>query len=92
VGLPAVLHALAVVVAYLVIFNLTNRLLQMPTDGKPGDWPAYIDSNGVRVHFVVIRALPPATTASKAGKAPVVTLNRDNLFDPNALGLDLEKE
>jgi hypothetical protein len=76
--------------AYLVIFNLTNRLLQMPTDGKPGDWPAYIDSNGVRVYFVVIRALPPATTASKAGKAPLVTIDRDDLFDPNAL--DFEEE
>ncbi|MCU7727063.1 hypothetical protein ODJ79_25330 [Actinoplanes sp. KI2] len=70
-------------VAYLVVFNLTDRLLQFPTDGPAGAWPPYIEMAGVRVYFIGIRALPPAATASKAGKATTVTLTRDDLANPD---------
>jgi hypothetical protein len=71
-------------VAYLVVFNMTDRLLQFPTDGPTGAWPPYIEMAGVRVYFIGIRALPPAATASKAGKATTVTLTRDDLSNPDA--------
>jgi hypothetical protein len=71
-------------VAYLVVFNMTDRLLQFPTDGPAGAWPPYVEMAGVRVYFVGVRALPPAATASKAGKATTVTLTRDDLSDPDA--------
>jgi hypothetical protein len=71
-------------VAYLVVFNMTDRLLQFPTDGPDSAWPPYVEMAGVRVYFVGIRAFPPAATASKAGKATTVTLTRDDLSNPDA--------
>jgi hypothetical protein len=71
-------------VAYLVVFNMTDRLLQFPTDGPAGAWPPHIEMAGVRVYLIGIRALPPAATASKAGKATTVTLTRDDLSNPDA--------
>ena len=59
--------------AYLVIYNITDKLLQLPTDGTPGAWPPYTELTGVRVYFIHVRVAPP-TTASKAGKATRVTL------------------
>ncbi|OUC93012.1 hypothetical protein [Streptomyces swartbergensis] len=70
--------------AYLVIYNITDKLLELPTDGTPGAWPPYTELSGVRVYFVHVRVLPPTTTASKAGKATRVTLTRDDLTNPDA--------
>ncbi|MEU0203513.1 MULTISPECIES: hypothetical protein [unclassified Streptomyces] len=69
--------------AYLVIYNITDKLLDLPTDGTPGAWPPYTELSGVRVYFIHIRVLPPTTTASKAGKATRVTLTKDDLTNPD---------
>ncbi|TQJ37025.1 hypothetical protein [Streptomyces sp. SLBN-115] len=70
--------------AYLVIYNITDKLLELPTDGTPGAWPPYTDISGVRVYFIHVRVLPPTTTASKAGKATRVTLTKESLTNPDA--------
>lgn len=69
---------------YLVIYNITDRLLQFPTEGPTDSWPPYVEMFGVRVYFIGIRALPPATTASKAGKATPVIITRQDLTNPEA--------
>ncbi|MGB8379654.1 MAG: hypothetical protein WCG47_00170 [Dermatophilaceae bacterium] len=69
--------------AYLVIMNLSGRPLQLPTDGNDKQTPRYLDVSGVRVYLIPIRALPPATSASKAGKASPVVITRENLLDPS---------
>ncbi|WP_071265371.1 MULTISPECIES: hypothetical protein [unclassified Streptomyces] len=69
--------------AYLVIYNITDKLLDLPTDGTPDAWPPYTELTGVRVYFIHVRVLPPATTASKAGKATRVTLTHDELTNPD---------
>ncbi|MER5385964.1 hypothetical protein ABT040_37925 [Streptomyces sp. NPDC002688] len=69
--------------AYLVIYNITDKLLELPTDGTPGAWPPYTEVTGVRVYFIHVRVLPPTTTASKAGKATRVTLTHDDLTNPD---------
>lgn len=66
-------------VAYLVVFNLTNKLLQFAADGPAGAWAPYVEYANVRVHVIVVRALPPTATASKAGKATVVRISREDL-------------
>ncbi|MFJ2833519.1 hypothetical protein ACIPC1_39260 [Streptomyces sp. NPDC087263] len=67
--------------AYLVIYNITDKLLELPTHGTPGAWPPYTELTGVRVYFIHVRVLPP--TASKAGKATRVTLTHDELTNPD---------
>lgn len=69
--------------AYLVIINLSGRALELPTDGDEKAWPRYIDLEGVRVHLVVVRALP-VESASKLGRAQSVTVSRQDLVDPDA--------
>ncbi|UXX97458.1 hypothetical protein N7U49_47555 [Streptomyces sp. AD2-2] len=69
--------------AYLVIYNISDKLLELPTDGTPGAWPPYTELTGVRVYFIHVRVAPPTTTASKAGKATRVTLTRDELTNPD---------
>ncbi|GII96344.1 hypothetical protein Ssi02_65750 [Sinosporangium siamense] len=70
--------------AYLVIYNLTDKLLDFHTDGTPDAWPPYAELAGVRVYFIHVRALPPTTTASKAGKATRVVIARDDLSNPDS--------
>jgi hypothetical protein len=70
--------------AYLVVINLSGRPLELPTDGDEKAVPKYIDVGGVRVYLLPIRALPPATSASKAGKPNPVTISRDDLTNPDA--------
>jgi hypothetical protein len=79
-------------VAFLVIFNLTDRLLRMPTDGPSDSWPPYVEESSVRVYFIVIRALPPAATASKLGKARPAIVTREGLFDVDASEADFDAE
>ncbi|MEU9271972.1 hypothetical protein AB0E04_42205 [Streptomyces sp. NPDC048251] len=69
--------------AYLVIYNITDKLLELPTDGTPGAWPPYTELAGVRVYFIHVRVAPPTTTASKAGKATRVTLTHAELTNPD---------
>lgn len=74
-------------VAYLVIFNMTDKLLQFDTEEKPGQWPAQVSVAGVRVNLIVVRAKPPETTASKSGRATVVTVTAADLTDPDTAQL-----
>ena len=68
--------------AYLVIINLSGRPLHLPTDGDDKHMPRYLDVSGVRVYLIPVRALPPATSASKAGKANPVVVTRQQVLDP----------
>ncbi|MGW4294005.1 hypothetical protein ACWEH1_13245 [Micromonospora chersina] len=71
-------------VAYLVVFNISGRPLQFPTDEVKGVSFPYIEMSGVRVYLVGVRALPPQATASKQGKATPVTMTREDLINPDA--------
>jgi hypothetical protein len=71
-------------VAYLVVINLSGRPLELPTDGDAKAQPRHLDVAGVRVYILPIRALPPATSASKAGKANAVVITRDDLTNADA--------
>jgi hypothetical protein len=66
-------------VAHLVVFNLTAKLLQFQSDGPAGAWAPHVEAAGVRVHLIVVRALPPAQTASKSGKSTTVKIGRSDL-------------
>jgi hypothetical protein len=44
--------------AYLVIFNLSTKILHLPSDGGQKEWPPRIDMGGVTVFLVHVRALP----------------------------------
>ncbi|HEX9359552.1 MAG TPA: hypothetical protein VF933_37780 [Streptosporangiaceae bacterium] len=66
-------------VAYLVIFNITGRPLQLPSDGPGKVWPPHIEMSGIRVYLIAIRALPPDATASKQGKPKPITVTRNDL-------------
>jgi len=75
-------------VAYLVVFNLTPKQLNIHTDGPAGAWAPYVVEAGVRVNIIVVRARPPDQTDSKAGKPQVVKISRRDLVcevpDPDA--------
>ncbi|WP_331731700.1 hypothetical protein [Kitasatospora sp. NBC_01300] len=73
---------------YLVVFNLTDHIVKIDGDGPAGTWPPYFEIAGVWVYVVVVRALPPETTASKRGIAKVVTLTRDLVEQAVAGDLD----
>ncbi|WP_030274520.1 hypothetical protein [Streptomyces sp. NRRL B-24484] len=64
-------------IAYLVVFNRTDRILKIDGDGA-AQLP-YFQIADVQVHVVVIRALPPQTTASKMSTAKVATLTREQV-------------
>jgi hypothetical protein len=70
--------------AYLVIFNLSGRPLNLPSDGDAQSSTKYIDVGGVRVFLLPIRALPPEATASKAGKPRPIKVSREDLTNPDA--------
>lgn len=66
--------------AHLVIFNLTGRPLHLPTDGDGGQLPRYLEVSNVRVYLIPIRALPPAHSASKAGRADPILVEREEMI------------
>jgi len=66
-------------VAYLVVFNRTDLTLAVDGDGPADSWPPYLELAGIRVYIVIVRALPPRTTASKMGTMKVVTLGRSDV-------------
>lgn len=70
--------------AYLIIVNLSGRPLELPTDGDQAILPRFLDIGGVRVYLIPIRARPPETSASKAGKPKPVVVSRQDLTDPDA--------
>jgi len=71
-------------VAYLVMINLSGRLLSFPDASESKTWPPYIDIAGVRVYLIAVRALPPVT-ASKLGKAKPFVVTHDDLVDPDSI-------
>lgn len=74
-------------VTYLVIINLSPKMLQLPSDSGPKEWPPRIEVGGVTVFLVHVRGLPQGS-ASTRGAADVVTITRDDLLrrtdDPGA--------
>jgi hypothetical protein len=66
-------------IAHLVIFNLSTKMLKLPSDSDPKEWPPRVDIAGVNVFLVQVRALPQAS-ASTRGAAEVVTVTRDDLL------------
>lgn len=70
--------------AYLVVINLSGRSLELPSDGPSDAWPPHLELAGVRVHLIVVRALPPTASASRQGRAAPITISRDDLIDPDA--------
>jgi hypothetical protein len=64
-------------VGYLVIVNLAEQSLALPSDG-PQDRPPYLDVAGVRVYLVPVRALP-AVSASKRGRTRPIAISRADL-------------
>jgi hypothetical protein len=69
--------------AYLVIFNLSAKVLSLPSDGLVGEWPARIETGVSTLFLVQVRALPQPS-ASTRGPAQVVTISRDELLRPVA--------
>lgn len=64
--------------AYLVIFNLTERPIALPTDDADSVWPERIVVAGVTVFLIVVQAAPrPA--ASKSGQVKPWTISRAQL-------------
>ena len=71
-------------IAYLVIINLSGKPLSLPSDDDTKIWPPRITVAGIRVYLIAVRALPPVTSASKLGKPAPVSIDRDDLVDPDA--------
>ncbi len=65
-------------VAHLVIINLTDRPLQLPSDGPESVKPPYLDLPGVRVYIIQVRGLP-RESASKQGKTEPLAVQRARL-------------
>ncbi len=64
--------------AYLVIYNLSERHLTLPTDDESKEWPPRLQVGHVTVFVVVVQARPKAS-ASKSGKTKTVRVTRDQL-------------
>ena len=64
--------------AHLVIFNLTDHALQLPSEDPDAGWPPRLDVAGVTVFLVVVQAAP-RMSASKSGKAKTVDIDRSDL-------------
>lgn len=67
-------------VAYLVIFNLSEDHLLLPSEGTVGQWPPWVNFGGVVLYFIVVDALP-LPGASTRGKAHGIEINKDQLWD-----------
>lgn len=65
--------------SYLVIFNLSDRGLELPSDDEPKAWPPRLHVDGVTVHLVAVRAKPPSKSASKQGKPAPRVIRRSQL-------------
>jgi hypothetical protein len=76
-------HDYGKVSAYLVIFNVSDKVVSLPSDGLQGEWPPRIEAGVSTVFLVQVRALPQAS-ASARGAAQVVTITKDELLRPVA--------
>jgi len=70
--------------AYLVVFNMSDTHLELPTDAEPGEWPPRIEHQGVTTFIVRIRA-KPQLSASRQPKAKTVSISREDLVDESAI-------
>ena len=66
------------VVGHLVICNLTDRVVLLPSDSPASDWPARLAIGEITVHLVQVRARPE-TAASRLGKVDPIVLERNDL-------------
>lgn len=64
--------------AYLVIVNLTDRTLELPTDGLSGDWPPRIATDWMTIFLIVVQG-KPLLKASKRGKIEPWIVTRQQL-------------
>jgi hypothetical protein len=64
--------------AYLVIINLTERPLVLPSDGPETAKPPYLDVPNVRVYLIHVRGLP-RESASKQGRTEPLIIDRARL-------------
>jgi len=65
--------------AYLLIMNLSDQNLHMPTDEDVQIWPPRLHTAGVTVYMVVVRA-KPLSSASQRGKQTTKRVSRDDLI------------
>lgn len=66
--------------AHLIVINLSEQNLQMPSEEDMKVWPARIQSSGVTVYIVVVRARP-LPSASRRGKQLVKAVVREDLVN-----------
>lgn len=66
---------------YLVVFDLTDRHLELPSDDEAGRWPPRLYVQGATVHLVSVRAKPPDEPASRRGKPNPYQISREQLVD-----------
>ncbi|MEO3786965.1 hypothetical protein ABGB12_26885 [Actinocorallia sp. B10E7] len=76
--------------AYLVIINLTGRVLDLPNESESKTGFPFVTVSGVRVYLVPVRALQPPASASKLGKARPIKVTFDELVDPDVEDDDAE--
>jgi len=65
--------------AYLLIMNLSDQNLHMPSDEDVQIWPPRLHSTGVTVYVVVVRA-KPLPSASRRDKQTTKRVSRDDLI------------
>jgi hypothetical protein len=66
--------------AHLVVFNLTQRPLQLPSDEDPEQWPPRLHVAGITIFLIVVQARP-RPTASTAGQVQPIAIRREQLVD-----------
>lgn len=65
--------------AYLLIMNLSDQNLHIPSDEDVQIWPPRLHTAGVTVYIVVVRA-KPLSSASQRGKQTTKQVSRDDLI------------
>lgn len=63
---------------YLVVFNLSSRTIEMPSDDPDVGWPPRIHIEN-RVIFIIVIQAAPRASASTAGKQLVYRVSRSDL-------------
>jgi len=71
-------HDYGKTVAHVVIFNLTDRPLQLPSDDSTVGWPPRLSIAGVTVFLVAVQAFK-VTAASDKGHAQTWNISREQL-------------
>jgi hypothetical protein len=74
-------HDYGKTLAHLVIINLSEHGLQLPSDEDPKLWPPRLHVSGVTVYLVTVRAFP-LPSASKRGRPTPKMVTRLDLVHP----------